>query len=31
MAVGPTRSRGVAGVMSGEDNGVHSKGLAVKR
>ena len=31
MAVGPTHSRGVAGVMSGEDNGVHSKGLAAER
>ena len=31
MAVGPTRSRGVAGAMSGAGNGAHSKGLAVER
>ena len=28
MAVGPTRSRGVAGAMPGAGNGAHSKGLA---
>ena len=31
MAVGPTHSRGVAGVMSGAGNGAHSKGLAAER
>ena len=31
MAVGPTHSRGVVGVMSGAGNGAHSKGLAVER
>ena len=28
MAVGPTHSRGVVGVMPGAGNGAHSKGLA---
>jgi hypothetical protein len=28
MAVGPTRSRGVVGVMPGAGDGAHSKGLA---
>ena len=31
MAVGPTHSRGVAGVMTVAGNLAHSKGLAVKR
>ena len=28
MVVGPTRTRGVVGVMPGAGNGAHSKGLA---
>ena len=30
MAVGPTHSRGVVGVMPGAGSGAHSKGLAVE-